>query len=144
MAHPLSQQLPWGSPPPELRTGDVPAGVDGLQALALQVCANMKAAAPLHRRRRRRHGRTHPAPSSTPQGRWREVVQRARAATATNTATALRVGTWSILALTKLGMVDDAAAEMAKLGSLEDPAFLGSRAQVGCDHGGLAAGHGMS
>ncbi|PRW33060.1 hypothetical protein C2E21_7981 [Chlorella sorokiniana] len=96
--HPLSQQLPWSAPPPELRTGNVPEGVDGLQALALQ-------------------------------GRWREVVQRARATTATNTATALRVGTWTILALLKLGMAEDAATEMAKLGSLEDPAFLGSRAQ---------------
>ena len=59
------------------------------------------------------------------------MVQRARATTAANTATALRVGTWTILALLKLGMAEDAASEMAKLGSLEDPAFLGSRAQVG-------------
>eukprot|EP00887_Chlorella_sp_A99_P007380 scaffold2.g7380.t1 len=57
------------------------------------------------------------------QGLWREVLNRCRGATTSDTATALSVTCYRVLALVKLRLYPEAASELGKLGPLDDPSF---------------------
>ncbi|KAL4451169.1 hypothetical protein ABPG77_009241 [Micractinium sp. CCAP 211/92] len=67
------------------------------------------------------------------QGRWREVASRCRQATATDTAAAMSIAAYHLLALVKLNILEEAAAELGKLGG--DGGALG-------DAGGASLGAG--
>ena len=73
------------------------------------------------------------------QGRWREVVQRCRSLTAADTAAALTASSYHVLGLAKLKMYAEAAAELAKLGDLDDPTWAGGKSHGGEGSRGLAA-----
>jgi tetratricopeptide (TPR) repeat protein len=138
MTHPLesSSAAFAGDPFAEPFTGDtsliVPEGIDGLDALSGQASSQLT-------------GQSDPLCAPPPlsylslsvfdinlehcvQGRWLEVAKRCNSTTAVDTATALTVVTYHVLALLKLKMHDQAAAELGKLGNLEDGAYLSRNA----------------
>lgn len=76
-------------------------------------------------------------PALAVQGRWREVASRCRQATATDTAAAMSVAAYHLLALLKLNMLEEATAELAKLGGWDDPLLRSpaSSAEAAADGG---------
>lgn len=60
------------------------------------------------------------------------MVNRCRSFTATDTAAALAATAYHVLGLAKLRMVAEAAAELAKLGDLDDPQYAASKSHGKC------------
>ncbi|KAL4422892.1 hypothetical protein ABPG75_009089 [Micractinium tetrahymenae] len=70
-------------------------------------------------------------PALAAQGRWREIASRCRQATATDTAAAMSVAAYHLLALVKLNMLEEAGAELAKLGGWDDPLLRSAQLGAG-------------